>query len=146
MKTIIDKIKDTIAPIMDDRFVYDSEAQLNIILDNEQFPLAFMTLVETGTIQDQLGQFKERLTIDMHFATLAEQDMDGESNERLLDEMKRIALGEWLPALRNADGINLVSVNSTRRIYMRFSQYDVILTAYVVNVTIDDKESFGTCK
>lgn len=144
--TIIDKIKKTVAPIMDGRFVYDSEAQLNVILDNEEFPLAFMTLVETGTIQDQLGRFSERMTIDMHFATLADQDMDGEANECLLDEMKRIALGKWLPSLRNADGIRLVSVNSTRRIYMRFQQYDVILTAYVVNVTIEDRESYGVCK
>lgn len=144
--TIIDKIKKTVAPMMGGRFVYDSETQLNILLDNEQFPLAFMTLVETGTIQDQLGRFGERLTIDMHFATLADQDMDGEENEKLLDDMKRIALGKWLPSLRNADGIRFVSVNSTRRIYMRFNQYDVILTAYVVNVTIDDAETFGVCK
>lgn len=144
--TIIDKIKQTVAPLMNGRFVYDSEAQLNVILDNEQFPLAFMTLVDTGTIQDQLGRFGERLTIDMHFATLADPDMAGEPNEVLIDEMKRIALGQWLPALRDADGIQLVSVNSTRRIYMRFSQYDVILTAYVVNVTIDDKETFGPCR
>lgn len=144
--TIIDKIKKTVAPLMDGRFVYDSEAQLNVILDNEQFPLSFMTLVETGSIQDELGRFRERLTVDMLFATLADQDMDGEANEVLIDEMKRIALGEWLPSLRTADGIRLVSVNSTRRVYMRFSQYDVILTAYVVNVTIDDAESFGQCK
>lgn len=146
VKTIIDKIKKTIPASLGDRFVYDSESQLNVILDNERFPLAFMTLVDTGTVQDQLGQFKERLTIDMHFATLAEQDMNGEDNERLIDQMKRIALGEWLPALRDAEYIHLVSVNSTRRIYMQFGQYDVILTAYVVNVTIDDNEGFGVCK
>lgn len=144
--TIIEKIKKTIVPLMGDRFVYDSEAQLNCILDNEEFPLAFMTLVETGTVQDSLGRFGERLTIDMHFATLADQDMDGEENEKLLDDMKRIALGKWLPSLRDADGIRLVSVNSTRRIYMRFGQYDVVLTAYVVNVTIDDLETFGECR
>lgn len=144
--TIIEKIKQTVAPLMDGRFVYDSEAQLNVLLDNERFPLAFMTLVDTGTVQDVAGQFKERMTIDMHFAALADKDMDGEANEIVIDGLKTKALGEWLPRLRDSDALRLISVNSTRRVYVQFGQYDVLLTAYVVNVTIEDRDGYGACK
>lgn len=143
--TIIDKIKATIEPIVGQgNFHYADTEDLNVELDSAHFPCAFSALIDTGTVEDTLGRFHERVNIQVLFADLSEVGIDGEENERLLQPQKERAL-TWLAALRRSDSLSLETINRTGRQYIKNSGYDVMITAYVVDVVISEKEGYGDC-
>lgn len=145
MKSIIDKIRESVeAVIGDGRFYYNDGDGLNIELDNASYPCAFAQLIEAGTIEDSLGQFHERIAIGVFFADVADIDLEPTNNERILTALKRNAL-TWLASLRNNDEINLVDTRGTDRVYIKSDDFDVRLTAFVLNVTIEEVKGFGVC-
>lgn len=145
MKSIIDKIKESVeAVIGDGRFYYNDGNGLNIELDNANYPCAFAQLVEAGTVADTLGNYHERIGIGMYFSNVADIDMEAIPNERILTELKKSAFA-WLASLRNSDDLTLVEVRNTDRVYIKADRFDVRLTAFVVNVTIEESQGFGVC-
>lgn len=145
MKSIIDKIKASIeAVIGDGRFYYNDGNGLNIELDNANFPCAFAQLIEAGTVDDTLGNYHERIAIGLFFADVADPEMEPIPNERILTALKKSAFA-WLASLRNSDELTLVEVRNTDRVYIKSDRFDVRLTAFVVNVTIEENEGIGVC-
>ena len=145
MKSIIDKIKESIeAVIGEGRFYYNDGNGLNIELDNANYPCAFAQLIETGTLSDELGNYHERIAVGVFFADVADQDLEPIPNERILTELKKNGFA-WLASLRNNDEIQLVEVRNTDRVYIKSDRYDVRLTAFVLNVTIEETIGFGVC-
>ena len=99
-------------------------------------------IVQSGAIQDQNGILRERLTIEVLFATLSNLDFDGLTVEaQELDEMKRKAFA-WLQNLFRSRDLRLVSNNGTQRYY---ATGDAIISAYGVNVTIDEVQGVSPC-
>lgn len=145
MKSIIDKLKESLESVIGDgRFFYNDGEGLNIDLDSANFPCAFAQLTETGALQDSLGQFHERISIGLFFADIADIEMEPMSNERILTQLKSSAL-TWLSSMTNNDALRLVEVRSTDRVYIKNSDFDVRVTAYVVNVTLEEIQGFGKC-
>lgn len=145
MKSIIDKIKESVESVIGfGRFYYNDGDGLNVDLDEAQYPCAFAQLIETGTLQDNIGQFHERVGVGIFFAGLADVELEPIPNERILTELKKKAL-TWLASLNSNDEIKLVEVRGTDRVYIKSNDYDVRLTAFVVNVTLEELDGFGAC-
>lgn len=141
--TIIDKIKATIEPLVGvGNFHYADSEEMNVTLDSAFFPCAFSLLVETGTAEDELGRFHERVNIQVLFADLSQVGISGEDNERLLQPQKERAL-TWLSSLRSNPDLKLEAVNRTGRQYIKDGGYDVMITAFAVDVTISETEGYG---
>lgn len=143
--TIIDKIKKTLEPIVGSgRFHYEDQEEMNVTLDSASFPCAFSVLAYSGTVIDKQGRFHESINLQVWFADLSQVGLSGEENERIIQPLKEKAL-TWLSELRAADDIELETVNRSGRQYISNSGYDVMITAYVVDVNIYEKEGFGLC-
>jgi len=145
MRSIIDKIKESVESVIGDgRFYYNDGNGLNIELDNAKFPCAFAQLIEAGTLNDELGNYHERVTIGVFFADIADMSLEPLPNERILTALKQSAFG-WLASLRSNDELTLVDVMGTDRVYIQSDRYDVRLTAFVVNVQLEEVKGFGVC-
>lgn len=143
--TIIEKIKQTLEPIVGSgNFHYADQEEMNVTLDSASFPCAFSVLVDSGTIEDKIGRFHEGIYMQVWFADLCSVGLSGEETERIIHPQKERAL-TWLSALRKADDIHLESINRSGRQYISSSGYDVMIAAYMVDITISEKEGFGEC-
>lgn len=141
-KTIADKIGESVTAATGLPFYYDTAQTLNLRLDFAQYPCAMLFVVETGAVDDENGVIRERLTCNVLFTSDQTQlDFDGLQNEKILDGLKVYAF-RWLQYLRRADGLRLVSINSTQRLY---ATNDAVLTAYAVGVTIDEIHGVSGC-
>lgn len=140
--SIIDKIKASIEKATGLPFYYDTPQTLNVRLDRATFPCAMLHILQSGAVVDTNGVLRERLTIEMLFATTSTLDFDGvdvEANE--LNALKLKAF-QWLLALYRSHDLRLVSINSTNRYY---ATDDVIYSAYGVQVTIDEVQGISKC-
>ena len=145
MRSIIDKIKESIEEVVGaNGFHYNDGDGLNIDLDNAQYPCAFAQLIEAGALEDRFGQYHERVSLGIFFANVADIDLDPVKNERIITQLKQHAL-VWLASLRNNDELKLIDVRGTDRVYIKTNDYDVRLTAYVVNVELEEVQGFGVC-
>ena len=140
--SIIDKIKQSVTAATGLPFYYDTPQTLNTRLDRAQFPCAMLDIVQSGAVFDNNGILRERLTIEVVFATMSHLDFDGidvENNE--IDKMKEKAF-IWLLSLQRSHDIRLVSLNGTTRYY---ATNDFINSGYGVNITIDEIKGFSKC-
>lgn len=140
--SVIEKIKNSITAATGLPFYYDTPQTLNLRLDRATYPCAMLHILQSGAIVDTNGILRERLTIEMLFATTSDLDFDGtdvEKNE--LDGMKLLAF-QWLLALYLSRELRLVSINGTNRYY---ATDDAIYSAYGVQVTIDEAQGVSKC-
>ena len=143
--SIIDKIKVSVEAVIGaNRFYYNDGEGLNIDLDNANYPCAFAQLIEAGTLADQFGQYHEQVAVGLFFADVADVETQPLPNEEILTRLKKSAL-VWLASLRNNDQLKLIDVRGTDRVYIKTDRFDVRLTAYVLNVTLEETEGFGVC-
>lgn len=148
--TIIDKLARTIERVELGKggeplpFVYAEDGLRNIILDQLQPPFAACVPIESGVVNDERGQFHERLTLSVVFGDTMCQSVpeyDARENERIIDECKRRAF-KWLALLTPTKELRLISVNGSLRVYM---EEDAYITGFAVNVTLEEIESVGKC-
>lgn len=140
--SIIEKIKNSITAATGLPFYYDTPQTLNIRLDRAQYPCAMLNILQSGAVTDANGILRERLTIEILFATTSHLDFDGtdvEANE--IDGLKKHAF-TWLIKLLRSHDLRLVSVNGTNRYY---ATEDAIYSAFGVNVTLDEAQGFSAC-
>ena len=143
--SIIDKIKASVESIIGEgRFYYNDGSGLNVELDNANYPCAFAQLIEAGTLADNLGQYHERVAVGIYFANVADVDLEPLPNERILDGLKRTAL-IWLASLNNNADLTLIETRNTDRVYIKSDRFDVRLTAFVLNVTLEEAKGYGVC-
>ena len=147
--SIIDKIKKSVEDATGLPFYYDTPETLNQRMSGSSakrpwtFPCAIKNIVKSGAIQDQNGILRERLTIELLFATQSDLDFDGVQVEACeIDKMKERAFTWLLSLLRTRTGLRLVTLNGTNRYY---ATDDAIYSAYGVNVTIDEAQGFSPC-
>lgn len=140
--SIIDKIKNSITAATGLPFYYDTPQTLNVRLDRAQYPCAMLHILQSGAVTDANGILRERLTIEMLFATTSKLDFDGtdvEKNE--IDGLRKHAF-KWLLKLSRSRDLRLVSINGTNRYY---ATDDAIYSAFGVNVTLDEAQGFSAC-
>ena len=140
--SIIDKIKKSIEEATGLPFYYDTPQTLNVRLDRATYPCAMLHILQSGAVTDANGILRERLTIEVLFATTSHLDFDGvdvEANE--IDGLKKQAF-KWLVKLLRSHDLRLVSVNGTNRYY---ATDDAIYSAFGVNVTLDEAQGFSKC-
>lgn len=143
--TIIDKIRETIEPIVGEgNFYYADKPDMNVIMENASFPMAFSNLVDASAVEDTLGFFRERITLEVWFTDLTSFDIDAFENERILDAQKRKAF-EWLHSLRKSQSLIMEEGVTTQRYYIEGVGACALATAFVVRVTIKEAESSSPC-
>lgn len=141
--TIIEHIKKSIEAATGMPFLYHAAGEINdLISRSSEMPVAYAFLIDSGTVEDVNGRYCERITMAIMFCDKTEFDFNAIENERIIDRMKVNAF-KWLSSLRNSDSINLISINSTQRLY---DTTTAILTGYAVNVTIQDLIGVGPCE
>lgn len=142
MSSIINKIKNSITAATKLPFYYDTPETLNIRLDRAQYPCAMMFILQSGAVAQENAIMRERLTIEVLFATTSTLDFDGTYvEEHELDGMKVYAF-QWLLSLMRSHELRLVSVNNTNRYY---ATNDAIYSAYGVNVTLEEIQGVTPC-
>lgn len=140
--SIIDKIKNSVEGATEMSFHYDTPQTLNQTLEKATFPCAMMNILQAGAVTDANGIMRERLTIEMLFASLSSLDFDGVTVEREeLDAMKKAAF-KWVQSLLRSRDIRLISNNGSNRYY---ATDDMIFSAYGINVTIEEIEGVAPC-
>lgn len=140
--SIIDKIKNTITAATGLPFYYDTPQTLNLRLDTATYPCAMLHILQSGAVTDTNGVLRERLTIEMLFATTSHLDFDGtdvEANE--IDGLKKHAF-RWLLKLFRSHELRLISINGTNRYY---ATDDAIYSAFGVNVTLEEAQGYSKC-
>lgn len=140
--SIIDKIKNSVTEATGLPFYYDTPQTLNLRLDRATYPCAMLHILQSGAVTDTNGILRERLTVEMLFATTSRLDFDGtdvEANE--LDGLKRHAF-KWLMKMLRSRDLRLVSINGTNRYY---ATDDAIYSAFGVNVTFDELQGYSKC-
>ena len=143
MKSIIQKIKESVENATGVMFYYDTPQTLNLRLDRATFPCAMLHIVESGAVQDTNGVLRERMTIEVLFATKSNLDFDGLEVENSELNRLKIKAFEWLLALlRMKTELRCVSLNGTSRYY---ATDDAIYSAFGVNVTIEEIEGISKC-
>lgn len=146
--SIIEKIEESIKSATGLPFYYDTPETLNQRMSGASakrpwvFPCAMLNILNSGAVQDQNGILRERLTVEVLFATKSNLDFDGVQVEACeIDKMKERAF-TWLLALMRSRVLRLASINNTNRYY---ATDDAIYSAYGVNVTIDEVQGFSPC-
>ena len=143
MKSIIQKIKESVENATGIKFYYDTPQTLNLRLSRATFPCAMLHIVESGAVQDTNGVLRERMTIEVLFATKSNLDFDGLEVENSELNRLKIKAFEWLLALlRMKTELRCVSLNGTSRYY---ATDDAIYSAFGVNVTIEEIEGISKC-
>lgn len=137
--TFVEKLNYSIYGATNCRLHYESVERLNEIADNIDYPAAFVYLVGNGGLSSEIGTLKERLQIAVFFVDLTEFDFESNDNEQIIEKCKEKAF-LWLKSLSTDQYWRLVSINSTERVY---DMFDVNLTGYAVNVTIEELQ--GSC-
>lgn len=146
--TIIDKIEESIKGATGLPFYYDSPETLNQRMSGSSqkrpwvFPCAMMNILKSGAVQDQNGILRERLTVEVLFATKSDLDFDGVQVEACEINQMKVHAFTWLLALMRSRVLRLVSLNGTNRYY---ATDNAIYSAYGVNVTIDEVQGFSPC-
>lgn len=146
--SVIDKIKDSVENTTGLPFYYDTPETLNQRMSGASarrpwcFPCAMLNILQSGAVTDQNGILRERLTIEVLFATTSDLDFDGvEVEAKEIDGMKEHAF-TWLLSLVRSKSLRLVSINGTNRYY---ATDDAIYSAYGVQVTIDEAQGVSKC-
>ena len=75
------------------------------------------------------------------FADKSQFDFNAIENEQIIDRMK-VKAYKWLQSLRLSTDLNVVSINSTQRLYDTTTD---VLTGYAVNITIEEVDGIGAC-
>lgn len=146
--SIIDKIKESVESATGLPFYYDTPETLNQRMSGVSarrpwcFPCAMLNILQSGAVTDQNGILRERLTIEVLFATKSDLDFDGVEVEACeIDGMKERAF-TWLLALMRSNTLRLVAMNNTQRYY---ATDDAIFSAYGVNITIEEAQGLSRC-
>ena len=141
--TIIEKLKTTIHKALGEQFpfYYDTPNTLNLRLDNARFPCAFLNVIESGAVRNEVGILREQLTCQVLFTAPSSLDFDGIENERIINGLKHDAF-VWLQVLANNDLLDLDSIDGTTRLY---ATEDAILTAFGVTIRVTEIEGVSPC-
>lgn len=151
MKTIIDKLADTIAALPLEKgqkhpmpFVYEDTDVQNIMFDQIEPPLVACVPITSAAITDERNNYHERITLALWFADKmceASPDYDARKNEQIIDRCKRRAF-KWCASMFPKNELELVSVNGSDRAYL---EGDAMLTGYILNVTLEEVAGTGKC-
>lgn len=142
--SIIGKIKESVEGATGLPFYYDTPQTLNERMSSGgwAFPCAMLHILQSNALQDTNGILRERLTIELLFATTSRLDFDGTTVEEYeLDAMKHYAF-KWLLSVYRSHTLRLVSLNSTNRYY---ASDDAIYSAYGVNITLEEIQGISSC-
>lgn len=140
--TIVDKIRDSLQQFTGTPCYYQSEEQLNTILDYGQLPCTFFDLLRTQQVTTDIGNLRERVQVAIFFADVATGfDFNATDNERVIDAQKTIAF-KWVLSMATNNNLRLLSVDGSERAY---AEYDVLLTGFAIRVTLEELYGVTMC-
>ena len=142
--TIIDKIKQSVE-VLGLSFAYGSLDDLNDIISSHDFDggkLCYCTLISTGTaVLDTSGRWHDSVQIGLFVVDKTDFDPCSLENEQIIDDCKQ-AVFRWLISVNHSTDIKVQGIISSQRVY---DQFDDIVTGYGVQITLQEKQGYGTC-
>lgn len=137
--TFIERIQDSVKEATGITLHYASADEINVILDRNPLPCAFLFLLKEGNLIVDNGRYREQANFAVFFVDRTEYDFNTEDNERIIHACKLNAY-KWLTYMRRNNKLRITSINSSTRIYDKF---DAIVTGYGVNVTISELQGIN---
>lgn len=141
--TIVDKIITSIKAALGNDFpvYYHDEQTLNVMVSQMAMPCAMFQLLTTGSVVNEAGQMKERLSAAVFFVEPSRFDFDAVDNEAIIDRCKARAFS-WLCALSSDALLTLTALNRTTRVY---DDTDDILTGFGVFADLTELNGWSDC-
>jgi hypothetical protein len=134
MSTIVNKIKNSVESITGLPCYYDDSGRLNVKLDYLEYPLAFFTLINDGSLNIMNANYREVVDVAIFFIKPTTFDFESIENEAIIEECKGYAL-KWLNGLRLQGELMPEFVLNTTRVY---NYGDTILTGYAINIRLQE--------
>lgn len=139
--SIVNKIISSVQASTGYSCLYNSEAELDRLLDNAPLPCAWFTLISDGSVINETAQMRESVDVAIFFCDKSEFDFDSIENETILERLRGDAFA-WLNSLNTGGDLSYTGDIQTSRIYER---YDVNVTAYGVRITITENVGLSKC-
>lgn len=140
MDTIVNKIKKSVQSGTGLTCLYGSLDDINAQMGGQtDFPVAFFVLLNTGNLNTETSNYRERVDVAMFFVKPTEFDFESVENEQIIAECKSYAF-QWLNSLYLGGDLRYITTLNTSRVY---NQMDDILTGYAVRVRLE--ELVGMC-
>jgi hypothetical protein len=140
METIVNKIKQSVQSGTGLTCLYGSLDSINVQMgDQTEFPVAFFVLLNNGSLDDRISNYRERVDVAMFFVKPTEFDFESIENEAIISECKQCAF-QWLNSLFLGGDLRYITTLNTSRVY---NQMDDILTGYALRVRLE--ELVGQC-
>ena len=140
MDTIVNKIKRSVQSGTGLACLYGSLDDINVQMGSQtDFPVAFFVLLNTGNLNTETSNYRERVEVAMFFVKPTEFDFESIENEQIIAECKSYAF-QWLNSLYLGGELRYITTLNTSRVY---NQMDDILTGYALRVRLE--ELVGEC-
>lgn len=143
MKSIIKKIAVLFEEATGLPLIYQSEEMVNVKLDSTPLPCGWWYCLTDGQIvaEGASGKICERVQCRIYIGDLNEYDYNGLEAEEIISDCKN-RLFNFIAELRKNQELTLNSVNTSRRFYL---EKDVIVSGYMVDITITEINGFCQC-
>lgn len=141
MNNVITKIKTNIESVTGLKMIYGAANYINRELEKTTLPCVVLDRVDSSLIEDENGIARERINFRVYFLNKTQFDNDTIENEDIIDACKKTAL-RWYVSRYMWSDIRLVSLNRAGRVY---DMSDVILTGYLLEVTLEEIEGVSPC-
>lgn len=142
---IVDNVTAILQAMKDDTtcalrtYTYQSPSRANVELDFSDTPTAVLYCVGETYWKRVMNVLKERVAINLIFATKTELDYDGFANEALIDSMRELAL-DFLDRMRYEP---IMIVEDDIKIVNFYDEFDTNTTGVSLQCTIQERQ--GTC-
>lgn len=129
----------TIAGRMGLRYLFASMSEANLVVGDGDFPLLIDILPTSGSVDIQLGVFKDKPNHLLFFCDKTELDYNAEREQPTIARMKQLAF-EFI-AESNRSGYFEPITEASYEIF--YDRMDVTLSGVALSVTLKDAE--GVC-
>ena len=145
--TIVNKIKKLFEESTGLTLLYNNEAMVNLLIEDNPLPIGIWYLLQDGQIvaDSASGVLRERVQARIYVGDKCENlDFNGIENEAIIEGCRDI-LFRFVNSLRLSRELRLESINTytSRRFYL---ETDTIITGYMVDLTISEVNGFFDCK
>ena len=129
----------TIAGRMGLRYLFASMYEANLVVGDGDFPVLIDILPTSGSVDVQLGLFKDAPNCLLFFCDKTELDYNAEREQPTIARMKQLAF-EFIAEANRSGYFEPITVASYEILYDRM---DVTLSGVALSVTLKDAE--GVC-
>lgn len=126
----------------DIEYLYCNWAQANVALDKVDKPTIVYVLPPSGTLNFSWSRVKDAPNAQIAFMTPTEFDFDGEENEDLIEQMKRLCI-RFIQAVNNSGMFDQIEGNVPYRVL--YDHLDQNVTGIIIEPTLKEEDGIWIC-